>query len=122
MALTTAEEVARGCHMTPVHLSRVFRRFGRTTPYHALMRLKMNRATIAVTGAAARSTAAQTALAARGIRLTNPIVITEAEYDAGWEADDDNQVVFVLPSATRQSGLNLLETAKMLMACVPNGI
>lgn len=42
--LHTAEEVARGCHMTPVHLSRVFRRFARSTPYRFLMRLKMNRA------------------------------------------------------------------------------
>jgi len=42
--LQTAEEAAQGCHMTPVHLSRVFRRFARSTPYRFLMRLKMNRA------------------------------------------------------------------------------
>lgn len=42
--LKTAEDVARGCHMTPVHLSRVFRRFGHTTPYQFLTRLKMNHA------------------------------------------------------------------------------
>ncbi len=30
--------------MTPVHLSRLFRRFAHGTPYHFLMRLKMNRA------------------------------------------------------------------------------
>jgi AraC-like DNA-binding protein len=42
--LKTAEDVARGCHMTPVHLSRVFRRFGRTSPYQFLTRLKMNHA------------------------------------------------------------------------------
>lgn len=42
--LKTAEDVARGCHMTPVHLSRVFRRFARTSPYQFLTRLKMNRA------------------------------------------------------------------------------
>jgi AraC-like DNA-binding protein len=42
--LRTAEDVARGCHMTPVHLSRVFRRFGRISPYQLLTRLKMNRA------------------------------------------------------------------------------
>jgi hypothetical protein len=35
--------------------------------------------------------------------------------------DSDDQVVFVLPNASRQSG-NLLESAKLLMACVPNGI
>ena len=44
LRLETAEDVARACHMTPVHLSRVFRRFARSTPYHFLMRLKMNRA------------------------------------------------------------------------------
>jgi AraC-like DNA-binding protein len=42
--LTTAEEIARACHMTPVHLSRVFRRFAHTTPFAFLTRLKMNRA------------------------------------------------------------------------------
>lgn len=42
--LKTAEDVARCCHMTPVHLSRIFRRFGRTTPYQFLTRLKMNHA------------------------------------------------------------------------------
>lgn len=42
--LKTAEDVARACHMTPVHLSRIFRRFGHSTPYDFLMRLKMNHA------------------------------------------------------------------------------
>lgn len=42
--LQSAEELAEACHMTPVHLSRVFRRFGHTTPYLSLTRLKMNRA------------------------------------------------------------------------------
>jgi hypothetical protein len=56
------------------------------------------------------------------ISLTSPIVITEAEYEAGWELDDDDTVVFVLPNAARQAGTNLVETAKLLMACVPNGI
>ena len=42
--LQTAEDVARECHITPVHLSHIFRRFARATPYHFLMRLKMNRA------------------------------------------------------------------------------
>jgi hypothetical protein len=55
------------------------------------------------------------------IGLRSPIVLTEAEYDQGWDSDDDDQVVFVLPNSPRQSG-NLLETAKLLMACVPNGI
>ncbi len=44
LKLQTAEDVARACHMTPVHLSRIFRRFAHTTPYYFLTRLKMNRA------------------------------------------------------------------------------
>lgn len=55
------------------------------------------------------------------IHLANPIVITEDEYDAGWEADNDDQIVFVLPNRARQVG-NLLENAKLLMAAIPNGI
>ena len=72
---------------------------------------------------ATRKTNAQNALAALAnpIGLTSAIVLSEAEYDAGWEADDDNEVVFVLPNPPRQTG-NHLETAKLLMACVPNGI
>ena len=73
---------------------------------------------------AARVTAAVTALSALPIKpvtLKSAIVLTEAEYDDGWDSDDPDQVVFVLPNRSRASG-NLLETAKMLMACVPNGI
>jgi hypothetical protein len=55
------------------------------------------------------------------IYLASPIVITEDEYDAGWEADNDDQIVFVLPNRTRQVG-DLLENAKLLMAAIPNGI
>jgi AraC-like DNA-binding protein len=44
VTLQTAEEWAQACHMTPVHLSRLFRRFARPTPYHALIRCKINRA------------------------------------------------------------------------------
>lgn len=58
---------------------------------------------------------------AHPIGLTSPIVLTEAEYDDGWDSDDPDQVVFVLPNRPRQSG-DLLESAKLLMACVPNGI
>jgi hypothetical protein len=64
---------------------------------------------------------ARIALASRGIGLTTPIVLTEAEYHEGWDVDSNDQVVFVLPNLTRQTG-NLLETAKLLMACTPNGI
>jgi len=71
-----------------------------------------------------RTAAAQTALQGLPIHpidLASPIVITEDEYNDGWQADNVDQVVFVLPNATRQVG-NLVETAKFLMACVPNGI
>jgi hypothetical protein len=81
---------------------------------------------------AARSTAAQAALAARGIRLTNPIVITEAEYDEGFSLGSaslaPDGVVLVVPNPARATGStvpggpSLLETAKMLMAVTPNGI
>ena len=71
-----------------------------------------------------RTAAAQTALQnlpLRPINLASPIVITEDEYDAGWEADNDDQIDFVLPNRTRQVG-DLLENAKLLMAATPNGI
>src|SRR5258708_13696326 len=43
--LKTVEQAARGCHIEVAYLSRLFQRFGHTTPYRFLMRLKMNRAT-----------------------------------------------------------------------------
>ena len=72
----------------------------------------------------ARITAAVTALSAlpnKPVTLKSAIVLTEAEYNEGWDVDDQDQVVFVLPRRERATG-NLLETAKMLMACVPNRI
>ncbi|MGY4625275.1 hypothetical protein [Bradyrhizobium sp. USDA 4486] len=76
----------------------------------------------------ARSTAAKAALAARGIYLEKPIVITEDEYDAGFSLAEAGLertvgVVLVLPRPTRPTlGQPLLETAKLLMAITPNGI
>lgn len=77
----------------------------------------------------ARSAAAKAALAARGIYLEKPIVITEDEYDAGFNLADAGLertvgVVLVLPRPTRSTlaGPPLLETAKLLMAITPNGI
>ena len=72
----------------------------------------------------ARITAAVTALSAlpnKPVTLKSAIVLTEDEYHEGWNVDDQDQVAFVLPNPARATG-NLLETAKMLMACVPNGI
>src|SRR5262245_47830574 len=37
----------------------------------------------------------------RGILLDHPIVITEDEYEAGWQQENENEVVFVLPNAKR---------------------
>lgn len=42
--LNTVEEVARQCDLTPIHLSRLFRRFAGTGAYQFLLRKKMNRA------------------------------------------------------------------------------
>jgi hypothetical protein len=77
---------------------------------------------------AARSAAAKAALAARGIYLDFPIVVTEDEYDNGFSLADaglsaDKGLVFVVPRTTRATAAKpLLETAKMLMAITPNGI
>lgn len=69
---------------------------------------------------------AKTLLAARGIFLQNPVIIDETTYwtDQHTKAADD-EVVFVLPDKKRVDASHpqsLLETARLLMACVPNGI
>ncbi|WP_028351238.1 hypothetical protein [Bradyrhizobium murdochi] len=75
-----------------------------------------------------RSGAAKAALAARGIYLASPIVITEEEYEDGFSLasaslSPANGVVLVVPRYARATaGQPLLETAKMLMAVTPNGI
>ena len=61
------------------------------------------------------------------LNLEKPVIITEAEHDNGWYMDDDKEVVFVLPNRPRvviagSSPAQLLATAKLLMACTPNGI
>jgi len=40
--LRTLDEIARGCHLDPAYLCRLFRRFDHQSPYQYLMRLKMN--------------------------------------------------------------------------------
>jgi hypothetical protein len=62
-----------------------------------------------------------------GFKLKRAVVITEEEHDANYTMKDADEVVFVLPNESRVSGLDaappvLLDTAKMLMACTPNGI
>ena len=68
-------------------------------------------------------------LASRGVFLRHPVVLTEAEYNSGWQQDDDDEVVLVLPNEARKTPatggtppFTLLETAKLLMAVTPNGI
>jgi hypothetical protein len=69
---------------------------------------------------------AKQALSDRGIYLKAPYVITEDQYYNGFDLPDPEGVVFVLPNPPRTStppqGQTLLETAKLLMACTPNGI
>jgi len=69
-------------------------------------------------------------LSARGIYLSQPVVISEDDYNNGYYKHDDAEVVFVLPNkehaqlpaATGLPGPTLLETARLLMASIPNGI
>ncbi len=44
LRLRSAEDAARACHVDRSYLSRLFQRFGRTTPYRFITKLKMNRA------------------------------------------------------------------------------
>jgi hypothetical protein len=58
-----------------------------------------------------------------GFDLTRAVVITEAEHDSDYIMQSDDEVVFVLPDKGRvKTGSHLLDTAKLLMACTPNGI
>ena len=52
------------------------------------------------------------------------VIISEAEHDNGYTMETENDVVFVLPNKGRidTTGGNLLNSAKLLMACTPNGI
>ena len=52
------------------------------------------------------------------------VIISEEEHDRGYTMENENDVVFVLPNKGRivPTGGNLLNTAKLLMACTPNGI
>ena len=69
---------------------------------------------------------AKSLLAERGIFLQNPVIIDEKTYwTNGHTKKSDDEVVFVLPDLKRVDmgkPQSLLETARLLMACVPNGI
>jgi hypothetical protein len=62
--------------------------------------------------------------AAPNYNLKRVVIITEDEHDSGYTMETENDVVFVLPRQTRvdTGGANLIDTAKLLMACTPNGI
>jgi hypothetical protein len=59
-----------------------------------------------------------------GFDLERAVVITEAEHDNDYLMQSDNEIVFVLPDKGRVATppTNLLDTAKLLMGCTPNGI
>lgn len=71
---------------------------------------------------------AKALLEKRGFYLDNPVVISEEQYYKHYKQDNDNEIVFVLPDERRvtvaraQGAVDLLETAKLLMAITPNGI
>jgi hypothetical protein len=84
---------------------------------------------------AAKATAKAAVNAMAGLDLKSVVVITEAEHDDDYTMQDDEEVVFVLPRPSRSViasapgpfpvppyPAKLLETAKLLMACTPNGI
>jgi hypothetical protein len=62
--------------------------------------------------------------AAPGFNFKRCVIISESEHDDGYTMEDPNDVVFVLPDSDRVdlTGANLLNSAKLLMACTPNGI
>jgi hypothetical protein len=62
--------------------------------------------------------------AAPGYNLQRAVIISEEEHDNGYTMETPDDVVFVLPNKTRVdlTGSGLLDTAKLLMACTPNGI
>ncbi|MGY4629007.1 hypothetical protein [Bradyrhizobium sp. USDA 4486] len=59
-----------------------------------------------------------------GFNLKRAVIISEDEHDAGYTMETADDVVFVLPNPSRVvlTGTHLLESAKLLMACTPNGI
>jgi hypothetical protein len=56
--------------------------------------------------------------------IKKPVVISEKQYNAGYHRKNDKEVIFVLPehAGTCPPGQTLLDTARLLMACTPNGI
>ncbi|MBR1255200.1 hypothetical protein JQ634_16005 [Bradyrhizobium sp. AUGA SZCCT0240] len=78
---------------------------------------------MATKDAADQATAAINAAAPK-FNLQRAVIISEEEHDNGYTMQFEYDVVFVLPNPDRAdlNGANLLNTAKLLMACTPNGI
>ena len=71
--------------------------------------------------------AATDSVNAAGFNLKRAVVISEKEHDADYTMQQPTEVVFVLPDFERLGtgfvpGQSLLDTARLLMACTPNGI
>lgn len=68
--------------------------------------------------------AATDAVQAAGLDLARAVVITEVEHGNDYIMQSDSEIVFVLPDNSRlvPNPTHLLDTAKFLMACTPNGI
>jgi hypothetical protein len=61
------------------------------------------------------------------LALRRAVIISEEEHDGDYTMQDDDEVVFVLPNEHRvvragASAGDINNTAKILMACTPNGI
>jgi hypothetical protein len=78
---------------------------------------------VATPTAVGQATAAINAAVPR-YNLKRAVIISEDEHDRGYTMEFPDDVVFVLPNKGRVdlTGANLLNTAKLLMACTPNGI
>ena len=78
---------------------------------------------VATPAAVQQATAAINA-AVPGYNLNRAVIISEEEHDHGYTMQTPDDVVFVLPRASRvnAAGTSLTQTAKLLMACTPNGI
>jgi hypothetical protein len=48
-------------------------------------------------------TAVKAELASRGVFLNHPVVLTEDEYENGWQQEHDDEVVLVLPDEKRKT-------------------
>ena len=72
--------------------------------------------------------AIQTATAraiAAGLNLTQAVVISETEHENDYIMQSGDEIVLVLPDASRATGVpaaTRLATAEFLMSCTPNGI